>query len=129
MAPRINASKQTRWLNLIRLCRRSHLTIRDFCARRGISEPSFYSWRTVLKQRGLLDDLPPQPSPNPSPQPVTPAFVNLTLGAAEPAEPTPPTESTTIDLVLNERRLLRLRPGFDPATLLQLVRLLEEPAC
>jgi len=32
-------------------------------------------------------------------------------------------------MVLSDRRLLRLRPGFDPAMLLELVRLLEEPAC
>ena len=33
------------------------------------------------------------------------------------------------DVVLSQRRRLRVRPGFDPATLLQLVRLLEEPPC
>jgi hypothetical protein len=32
-------------------------------------------------------------------------------------------------LVLNHQRVLRLRPGFDADQLLQLVRLLEEPAC
>jgi hypothetical protein len=30
---------------------------------------------------------------------------------------------------LNERRLLRVRAGFDADTLLKLVRLLEEPSC
>jgi hypothetical protein len=36
---------------------------------------------------------------------------------------------SAIELVLHPRRLLRVRPGFDADLLLELVRLLEEPAC
>jgi hypothetical protein len=49
------------------------------------------------------------------------AFVKLTL----PAEPT---AASTVELVVGDR-LLRVRPGFDPDMLRQLVRLLEEPPC
>lgn len=52
----------------------------------------------------------------------TPAFVELSTLDAEPT-------GSPIELVLNHRRLLRVRPGFDADMLLQLVRLLEEPAC
>jgi hypothetical protein len=41
------------------------------------------------------------------------------------AEPT----VSPVELVLNQRRLLRVRPGFDAGMLLELVRLLEEPTC
>src|SRR5271156_4871839 len=104
MPQRPNASKQTRWLNLIlRWQRRQHkLTVREFCQRHGLSEPSFYTWRSVLRQRGLIQDLPPPQAP------TVPAFVKLTV-AAEPAS-----AATAIDLVLSERRLLRVRAGFDP---------------
>jgi transposase-like protein len=119
MAQRTHASTQSRWLKLIRRWQRSRpkATIREFCQRHALSEPSFYSWRRLLRQRGLLQEPPPTPTP------TTPAFVNLTV-AAEPAPAT-----TAIELVLGDRRLLRVRAGFDPDTLVQLVRLLEEPPC
>ena len=119
MAQRIDASTQTRWLNLIRLWQRSQPkpTIREFCQRHGLSEPSFHSWRRTLRQRGLLQEFPPTPTLTP------PAFVKLTV----PAEPA--ADATAIELVLNDRRLLRVRAGFDPDTLRQLVRLLEGLPC
>ena len=51
-----------------------------------------------------------------------PAFVKITTRQSEPTV-------SPIELVLNQRRLLRVRPGFDADMLLELVRLLEEPAC
>jgi len=119
MAQHPNASKQTRWLHLIlRWQRCQHkLTVRKFCQRHGLSEPSFYTWRSVLRQRGLLQDPPPPQAP------TSPAFVKLTVDAEAAAT------TSAIDLVLSERRLLRVRAGFDPDTLLALVRLLEEPPC
>jgi transposase-like protein len=114
MAQRPDASKQTRWLDLVQRWQRSQLTIREFCERHHVSEASFFSWRRVLRQRGLLDE------------PIaakadSAAFVNLTL-------PTEPAAVSAIELVVGDR-LLRVRPGFDPDMLRQLVRLLEEPPC
>jgi hypothetical protein len=51
-----------------------------------------------------------------------PAFVKLTPVGPEP---TP----SAIELVLGDRRVLRIRPGFDADVLLELVRVLEEPSC
>ena len=116
MARHPDANKQRRWLDLIRLWRRSQLTVREFCDNHRLSEPSFYAWRRLLRERGLLSEKRTIQAPTPA------AFVKLTLDA-EPAAP------TAIELVLNAGRLLRVRPGFDPAMLRQLVRLLEEPAC
>jgi transposase-like protein len=120
MAQHRDANKQTRWLNLIGLWQRSQFSIREFCKRRGLSETSFHSWRRVLRRRGLLQDLPTLQEPVKS-SPAT-AFVKLTVDAEPPA-------ASAIDLVLSERRFLRIRPGFDAATLRELVRLLEEPSC
>lgn len=131
MARHHDASKERRWLDLILLWQKSKLTIREFCQRRQLREPSFYFWQRVLRQRGLIIQERAAESPAPKPAkssapPKTPAFVKLTLDAD--TEPAPPT-ATAIEVVLSARRLLRVRPGFDPAMLLQLVRLLEEPAC
>ena len=109
------AGTQSRWLDLIRRWQRSKLSVREFCQRYQLREPSFYSWRRVLRERGLLDEQ------TPGDEPGTPTFVKLSLGA----ETTVP---SAIELVVGPR-VLRLRPGFDPAMLLELVRLLEERAC
>jgi transposase len=116
MARLPDAGKQRRWLELMRLWQQSQLTVYEFCEQHRLSEASFYSWRRVLKQRGLLQARTTRQPPTP------PAFVKLTVDAESPAV-------SAVELVLSDRRLLRLRPGFDPAMLLELVRLLEEPAC
>jgi hypothetical protein len=117
MAQRPDAAKQSRWLELIRRWQRSQSTVREFCQCHHVSEASFFSWRRVLCERGLLDE----PTPSKSSAKAS-AFVKLTTLAAEPAV-------SPIELVLNQRRLLRVRPGFDAEMLLELVRLLEEPTC
>ena len=117
MARRPDAGKQERWLELIRRWQRSHTTIREFCERHQISEASFFSWRRILHERGLLDVGMPSKTAAPAS-----AFIKLIPLVAEPGD-------SPIELVLNHQRVLRLRPGFDAGMLLQLVRLLEEPAC
>jgi transposase len=111
-----DASKQQRWLDLMRRRHESQLSVREFCECHRLCESNFYSWQRVLRERGLLDDQSVPTAPTPT------AFVELTTDAAPP-------NVTGVDVVLSERRLLRVHPGFDPATVLQLVRLLEEPAC
>jgi len=117
MAQRPDAAKQGRWLELIRRWQRSQSTIREFCERNQVSEASFFSWRRVLRERGLLDE-----SATPATSAAAPAFIKLSTVGAEPT-------GSPIELVLNHQRLLRVRPGFDADMLLELVRLLEEPAC
>ena len=127
MAQHADPSKQRRWLDLIRLWQQSQLSVRAFCLRHHVTQPSFYFWRRRLRDRGLLHDPPappPQPRANTKPSPTTPAFVKLTVTP----EPTP-SMSSALELVLSPRRLVRVLPGFDPATLVQLLRLLEEPTC
>jgi transposase len=121
MARQPDASKQQRWLDLMRRWQQSRLTVCAFCARHGLAQASFYLWRRVLRDRGLLHEQPTRLRLAP-PTPPPPAFVKLTVDAA-------PSTTTAVELVLSERRRLRVHPGFDPATLLQLVRLLEEPSC
>lgn len=112
MALGVNAAKQARWLDLVQRWQRSNLSVREFCERHQLSEPSFYSWRRALRQRGLIDE---------SVSPLAPAFVKVALDAA-------PTMVSAVEVVVGQR-ILRVRPGFDADTLLELVRLLEEPAC
>jgi transposase-like protein len=116
MAQSPDAGKQRHWLDLVQRWQRTKLTVREFCERHQLSEASFYAWRRVLRERGLLQD-PPTESATSS----NPAFVKLTVSAESAA-------ASAVEIVLSDRRLLRVRPGFDADMLLQLVRLLEEPA-
>lgn len=111
MALHADAGKQERWLDLVERWQRSKLTIREFCRRHQLSEPSFYSWRRVLRERGLIQD----PA-----QATAPTFVKLDLEAT--------TAASAIEVVLG-RRVLRVRQGFDADMLRELVRLLEDPSC
>jgi transposase len=115
----LDTAKQQRWLDLMRRWQQSQLTVRAFCDRHGLAEGRFYLWRRLLRERGLLHD-PPTPTQPPAAPP--PAFVRLALAE-------PPSSATAIELLLGAQRRLRVYPGFDPATLRQLLHLLEEPAC
>ena len=118
MAQRSDSGKQRHWLDLIRLWQQSKLSVRAFCRRHRLSEPSFYCWRRTLQQRGLIGKLPGEDAVKTE----TPAFVQVSVAAAA-AGP------RSIELVLAKGRRLRLRPGFDVNTLRQLLRVLEEPTC
>ncbi len=111
MGLRLDVGKQARWLDLVRRWQRSKLSVREFCQRQQISENNFYAWRRVLRERGLLTE---------TPTPAAPAFVQLLQDE--------PSAEGAMEVVLGGR-VLRVRPGFDADLLLELVRLLEAPAC
>lgn len=46
-----SAEKESFWRWVIEEHQRSGLTVRAFCQREGISEPSFYGWRRELNKR------------------------------------------------------------------------------
>jgi transposase len=121
MARQPDPRKQQHWLNLVHRWRQSQLTVRAFCDRHRLNEANFYLWRRILRERGLLHD-PPARTRRASEASIPSAFVRLTVDAS-------PAATNAIELVLSDQRLLRVRPGFDPATLRQLLRVLEEPAC
>jgi transposase len=119
MARQPDPRKQQRWFDLMQRWRQSQLTVRAFCDRHGLNEANFYLWRRVLRERGLLDD-PSTPAQRVPHTQHHAAFVELTVD---------PPSATAIEVVLRDQRLLRVHPGFDPATLRQLLGVLEEPAC
>jgi|SRR5579871_3519188 len=99
------AHKERQWRRWIRDWRASGLTVRAFCARHGLTEPSFYAWRRVLLQRS------------------TEAATFLPVQVV--TEPVPPSASP-LEVILAGGRTVRVAPGFDPATLREVVRVLEE---
>jgi hypothetical protein len=123
MSRQLDLDKQQLWLERVQRWQRSQFTIRDFCARHCLSEPSFYSWKRILSDRGLLspgDGGTAQPST--AAGPATPLFVAATVADSEVA-PQP------LEVVLPDGLSVRVTAGFDAATLRRLLALLRGQPC
>ena len=97
--------KEQQWRRWIQSWRASGLSVRAFCVRHGLAQPSFYAWRRELQRRAAEQ----------------PAFV--------PVRVVPDDVSAgdgSVEVVLRDGRMVRVGPGFDAATLLQVVAVLEE---
>jgi hypothetical protein len=112
--------KQQYWLEHIRRCQSSRLSVRDYCDHFGLSQASFYAWKRVLRQRGLLADTGPG-SPR-AQAPPTPRFVPVALSGLDPT-------AGRIELVLPDGCTVHVRAGFDAQTLRQLLAVLRERPC
>ena len=99
--------KERFWRQVLRQWRCSGQGVRDFCEGNDLSEALFYAWRRTIQER----DRQAQPRP----QRELPAFVPVTV-----LPPTLPLE------VVCGQRVVRITPGFDPATLRQLLAVLDE---
>lgn len=123
--------KEQFWRRILRQWRRSGLGVRPFCALHQLTEPLFYAWRRTIHQRDQEAKRPAnarsrQPSgkraatANHDVQEALPTFVPVTVSLPSPA----------LELVLGQGRVLRVPDGFEPATLRQLLAILEEaPPC
>jgi transposase len=97
--------KERQWQRWIDQWRASGLSVRDFCDRRGLATASFYHWRRVLQRRAAEQAA------------VVP--VNVLVDAV-------PAQASALEVVLPNGRAVRVAPGFDAATLRQLLTVLQE---
>jgi hypothetical protein len=88
--------------------RASGLSVRGFCLRRGLAQPSFYAWRRKLERRAA--------------EPAT--FIPLRILTDARAA-----SAAALGIVLGDGRSVRVQPGFDRATLRQVLAVLEEAPC
>jgi transposase len=101
--------KERFWRTQVSLWRKSGLSVRVFCEKHGLSEPSFYVWRRRLAAPDTaVGFVPVQVVPE------TPSVSNADGLAG------------ALELVLGAGRRLRIGPGFDGPTLQRLLALLEE---
>jgi transposase len=107
--------KERFWRDHLKRWQNSGLTIRDYCARHRVAEPSFYGWRRTLAQRGLDAEAAAVELP------VT--FVPVEVQPDLPAAP------PILELVLANGRLLRIPPGSDPDFVRDLLTVLEDEPC
>jgi transposase-like protein len=113
-------AKERFWRRIVVEHRRSGLTIREFCARRSVSEPLFYAWRRELAHRDgpTVRKAPPPPGE----AHAAPRFVSLKL-AAEPVA------KGVIEIVTRGGHTLRVSPGVDRQTLADVWAVLEDQPC
>ncbi len=120
------------WSAILADFHRSGLTQTEFCRRRHISVSSFRSWLYGL--RGGFPTAGPSESRRPAPvsapaSSALPAFLPVLVrpqsrvSTADPHVSHPP---ASLELVVSERHFVRIPPGFDPATLHQLLDVLED---
>lgn len=103
-----DSRKEQQWRRWIHQWRNSGMSVRAFCARHDLAQPSFYAWRREIQQRDAAA-----------------AFVPVHVVRDDESVPT-----SHFEVVLPGGRTLRVTPGFDPATLRQLLAVLEEvPSC
>jgi hypothetical protein len=101
--------KEQQWRRCIEQWRASGLSVRTFCARHGLATASFYNWRRVLQRRAAEESA---------------VFVPVQVVAdAVPAQ------ASALEVVLVDGRAVRVAPGFDAATLRQLLAVLEGRPC
>jgi len=103
------SNKEQFWRQMVRQWRSSGLSVRDFCAQREISEPSFYGWRRTITQRDAE-------AARFVPVHVIPDDKLAAKGAS----------GQGLELLLSGGRVLRIGPDFDGPTLRRLLALLEE---
>ena len=102
------------WIERVRRCERSGLDLAKFARREGINPKQLYWWRWRLR------------SSVESTSPAKPEFLPVRVVAS-----TPQPAATPIEIALPNGRIVRVRPGFDPATLERVLAIAaeQEVAC
>lgn len=105
-----DATKEAFWRDAIQRQAQSGLSVREFCRRHRLSEPSFYERRRTYQERDSLRS------------PAPPAFVPVIVRDDRPAEMTP---DAGLIIELRCGRLLRLPDSMPAGRVAELVRALE----
>lgn len=105
-----DATKEAFWRDAIRRQATSGLSVREFCRRQCLSEPSFYERRRTYQERDARRSTDP------------PAFVPVIVRDKRPTETT---SATGLVLELRGGRLLRLPDSMPAGRVAELLRALE----
>ena len=108
---RRDPEKEQFWRRMVAQQRQSAGTIRAFCEREGLSQPSFYQWRRELARR----DRTPRARRDAAGRDAA-TFVPIQVVA----------EAALIEIALPGGVVVRVRAGADAATLRQVLAVLAE---
>ncbi len=123
--PGRSQAKERIWRQRIERHRRSKQTVRDFCAQAGISEPSFYAWRSELARRDSETGQPARSKPKAPRRTAspTPRFLPVTIAGSPGAG-----IALHVEVVLPSGLLIRV-PAHDTAALRMVIELTEPRSC
>ena len=116
MSRKQDAEKARYWQRTIREAARSGISVREFCRLRKLKVSQFYWWQHRLKETGQ-----PRTARKPGAHGGPPSFA---LVSQEPGA-----TDAGIELVLGDRRRLRIRRGVDEATLCVIEEACQKYAC
>lgn len=95
-----NRKLERLWRRRLADWRRSGLTVRAYCAQRGLPEANFYAWRRELRRRDERR-----------------AAGTTAATTFVPVRVLPPPVAAPLELLLRDGRVLRIPAGFDADTL------------
>jgi transposase-like protein len=108
--------KERFWRRMVRQWQRSGLSVRDYCLEHRLAESAFYFWRRTISDRNQQANRQRRhDGQQRARRHGPPLFVPLTVAAA-----------AVFEVVLSDGRVVRVPAGFDPATLRQLLAVLDE---
>jgi transposase len=122
---RRSVEKERHWREVLGRFEGSGLTIRAFCRRSRIKEHQFHTWRRELRLRDA--DKPDsagarrKPRGAPTIRPAAFAAVHIVESAQDKAP--------AIEIIIGNGKRVAVRPGFEPATLTQVLRVVEGWSC
>jgi transposase len=120
---RRDPQREAFWRGVLGKFRSSGLSVRAFCRREDLSEPSFYAWRRVLRQRDAQTP-PRREQRTRKPPQATPAFVPVVLRDVTANHPANHLD-TGITVELRGGRVLHLPSTIPAERLGELIRAVE----
>jgi hypothetical protein len=85
-----SVEKERYWREVIDGWRRSGGSVREWCSKRHVSEPSFYSWRRVLTERDAAAESQPAGGQNSGQKPAQTTMLPVEImPIRSPQEPAP----------------------------------------
>jgi hypothetical protein len=106
----VRERREAYWRKQIEVCESSGLSIARYCREQGISAAQYHWWKSELKRRAAT----------------------RSVALFTEVRPVPRVEAvvtSTIEVALSGERVVRVRPGFDAATLAGVVQVLEGLGC
>jgi len=135
---RCDPQKQRHWEEVMRRWREGGQAVREFCRAEGVRESAFYFWRQELARRGHGVDAKSGSRPEGGPvaqvsrsssrissrRSPRPSFLPVHV-----VEPRVSDADRGVEIVLEQGRTVRVRPGFDRQTLADVLSVLEARPC
>ena len=126
--PRRDPAKESHWRRVVRLQKKSGLSVRDFCEKEGLKECTLQWWRRELARRDqeVANSHPATPACHPGTPAVAPGFLPVCIVEADDTHPRP---VPCIEIVMRGGSTVRVPVGFDLPTLGDVLAVLEGRSC